>query len=185
MGDDDERFETRFSLLSRFAWGSSCAPFELWDAVQKKDGKHFVVKLLRTHDVKKDEVEDIIAETRINYPASLITVSECYHESEQCLYLLYEQPKHTMLSLSRFHANYTLAAPSLAKGTGARDSRLRFIVFQFLKCIHYLHSNDLSCDELHPANVCIDYSLWLKLFVNLQSSRAQASKQRQQQRRRG
>ena len=183
MGDDDERFETRFSLLSRFAWGSSCAPFELWDAVQKKDGKHFVVKLLRTHDVKKDEVEDIIAETRINYPASLITVSECYHESEQFLYLLYEQPKHTMLSLSRFHANYTLAAPSLAKGTGARDSRLRFIVFQFLKCIHYLHSNDLSCDELHPANVCIDHSLWLKLFVNLQSSRAQASKQRQQQRR--
>ena len=174
-------FGAHFSLLSRFAWGSSCAPFELWDAIRKQDGQRFVVKLLRTHAVKKEEIEKILDEAQRKYPASIIVASECYQDEEQCLYLLYEQPKHTMLSLSRFHVRSALTAPSISKGMGARDSRLRFITFQFMKSLCCLHSHSLLCDELHPANVCLDHTLWLQLFINLQSSRSKRAMQRRQE----
>lgn len=77
--------------------------------------------------------------------------------------------KHTALTLSRFHAKTTLASPTLARagGFGTKDVRIRFVIYQLLQAIAFLHSKSLVLDELTPSNILLDDYLWLRLPMSL------------------
>lgn len=82
-----------------------------------------------------------------------------------------EYSKHSMLSLSRFHAKTSMSSPSLARGIGhgSKDLRLRFIIYQLLQVTAFLHSQGLCMDVLKPGRIMLDDDMWLTLPVNFSS----------------
>jgi serine/threonine protein kinase len=75
--------------------------------------------------------------------------------------------KHSMLSLSRFHAKTTLTSPTLGRsaGPGSRDLRLRFIVYQLLQALAFVHEQGLYFGSLAPSSVMLDDTMWVTLPV--------------------
>lgn len=90
-----------------------------------------------------------------------------YFINSNDLLILQNYSKHSMLSLSRFHAKTTLSSPTLGRrsGLGAKDLRLRFILFQLLQVVAFLHEKDLVLDYLSPGHIMLDDDMWLTLPV--------------------
>jgi len=80
--------------------------------------------------------------------------------------VLQEYAKHTLLSLSRFHVNTSISVPSFGRmeGDGAKDMRLRFVLYQLLQVMCFVHSQGLSLDGMHPSNIMIDDDLWVTVL---------------------
>lgn len=76
-----------------------------------------------------------------------------------------EYSRHNILSFSRFHAKTSMTSPSLAKGSGhsAKDLRLRFIIYQLIQVIGFIHSHGLCLDELTPDKIMLDDEMWLSI----------------------
>jgi hypothetical protein len=77
--------------------------------------------------------------------------------------------KHSLLSVSRFHCNTTLASGMLANttGIGCKDIRLRFIIYQLFQAVAYLHSRGLCLESLNPCDIMLDDEMWVYLPVGL------------------
>jgi hypothetical protein len=77
--------------------------------------------------------------------------------------------KHSLLSVSRFHCNTTLASGMLANttGIGCKDIRLRFIIYQLFQAVSYLHSRGLCLESLNPCDIMLDDEMWVYLPVGL------------------
>jgi hypothetical protein len=97
---------------------------------------------------------------------------------EKCKIALVQSfAKHSLLSISRFHAATTLSSATLGSqsGLGSRDLRLRFIVYQLLQAVAYLHSQRLCLDKLDPSSVMLDDDMWLLLSVGLSERTCRAA----------
>ena len=77
--------------------------------------------------------------------------------------------KHSLLSIARFHAATTLSSATLGgqSGLGSRDLRLRFIVYQLLQAIAYVHTQKVCLDAMEPCNVMLDDDMWLFLPIGI------------------
>ena len=77
--------------------------------------------------------------------------------------------KHSLLSISRFHAATTLSSATLGSqsGLGSRDLRLRFIVYQLLQAAAFIHNQNLCLDPIEPSNIMLDDDMWLFLPVGI------------------
>lgn len=77
--------------------------------------------------------------------------------------------KHSLLSISRFHAATTLSSATLGSqsGLGSRDLRLRFIIYQLLQATAFVHNQRLCLDPIEPSNVMLDDDMWLFLPVGI------------------
>ena len=171
------------SFSERYTIGicyGQCAPFSLWESTRNEDGRRFILKKLSKPESpeKAERLWKLITEESHEVDgkhAGLVSIAECHADPEQ-FYILYEYPKQSILTLSRFHVQTSLSSPSLAKGLGAKDSRLRFIAYQIMQTMHYLHQQEMFSDSLLPSNICVDENLWVRIFVNLLSARREQYK---------
>ena len=76
--------------------------------------------------------------------------------------------KHSLLSIIRFHANTLFMTPTLGRycRLGSKDIRIRFLIFQLLQVLSYLHDNDVVANLSNPGKIMIDDSMWLHLPVS-------------------
>ena len=90
-------------------------------------------------------------------------------ESTSDLFTVHRFHKHSMLSMARFHCSTTLSSASLGNtaGLGARDLRLRFIVYQLVQATAFIHRQGLCLDPVVPNNVMLDDDMWLYLPIGL------------------
>ena len=88
--------------------------------------------------------------------------------TRSAIILVQDYSKHSMLSLSRFHAKTSISNPTLARGAGhgPKDLRLRFILYQLLQLTAYMHSQGLCLDPLHPGHIMLDDDMWVTLPVH-------------------
>jgi hypothetical protein len=87
-------------------------------------------------------------------------------ETELGLFLVQEYQRYSLLTLSRFYANTSFQTPSIARGGGlnVRDLRLRFVAYQLLSCVNFVHSIGLFCgDHFFPSSVQLDDTGWVTL----------------------
>jgi hypothetical protein len=91
------------------------------------------------------------------------------HESIDKVIICQEFNKHTALSLSRFHSKTTLLSPTLGRGGGfgAKDLRLRFVVYQLLQALAFIHSKGIVLHNLDSSGITLDDNLWLMLPFSL------------------
>ena len=85
-------------------------------------------------------------------------------EHPEAVLAVHDYAKHTLLSLSRFHVNTSIAVPSFGRleGDAAKDIRLRFVVYQLLQVLCYVHEQGFSLGAgMHPRNVMIDDDMWV------------------------
>lgn len=77
--------------------------------------------------------------------------------------------KHSLLSVSRFHSNTTLATGTISNstGSGCKDLRLRFIIYQFLQAMHFLHDRGLCLDYLDSNSIMLDDDMWLYIPIGM------------------
>ena len=89
--------------------------------------------------------------------------------TDQHVVMIHAFAKHSLLSVARFHASTTLSSGTLSNttGLGCKDLRLRFIIYQLLEAVHFLHSQGLCLDSLQPSSIMIDDDMWLSLPVGL------------------
>jgi hypothetical protein len=89
--------------------------------------------------------------------------------SEKSLTVVHTFAKHSLLSVSRFHSNTTLASGMLANttGIGCKDLRLRFIIYQLLQVIGYIHAKGLCLESLNPCDIMLDDEMWVYLPMGL------------------
>ena len=85
--------------------------------------------------------------------------------------------KHSLLSISRFHAATTLSSATLGSqsGLGSRDLRLRFIIYQLLQATAFVHNQKLCLDPIEPSNVMLDDDMWLFLPVGISDRTCKAA----------
>jgi hypothetical protein len=90
-------------------------------------------------------------------------------ESEESYVLVAEYFKNSLLSVSRFHTSSSLSVGSISHypGDGIRDLRLRFIMFQLLNGVAYLHEQGLCLGNLDPRLIYVDDDMWLQIPVSL------------------
>lgn len=89
-------------------------------------------------------------------------------ETERGLVLVQEYQRYSLLTLSRFYANTSFQTPSIARGGGlnVRDLRLRFVAYQLLNCVNFVHSIGLFCgDNFLPSSVQLDDTGWVTLCL--------------------
>ncbi|RYH21171.1 hypothetical protein EON65_21320 [archaeon] len=91
-------------------------------------------------------------------------------------YIVHTYAKHSLLSVSRFHASTTLSSGTLGNttGLGCKDLRLRFIIYQLLHAVCYIHQAGLCLDSLLPCNVHLDDDMWLSIPPGLSNRVLQA-----------
>jgi serine/threonine protein kinase len=87
------------------------------------------------------------------------------YQDESDIFLLQAYSKLSLLSLSRFHAQTNFFNPTLGRssGRGARDLRLRFIIFQLLQVTSFLHAEGLCLESTGLGNIMIDEDMWLTI----------------------
>ena len=92
-------------------------------------------------------------------------------ETRDDLYMMQVYFKHSLLTLSRFHAKTSLLSPSICRGggVGSRDLRLRFIFYQLLQVTAFIHEKGLCLDPLSPSMVSLDEHLWVSVPMLLTS----------------
>ena len=90
-------------------------------------------------------------------------------ESASDLFTVQRFHKHSLLSMARFHCSTTLSSASLGNtaGLGARDLRLRFIIYQLVQATAFIHRQGLCLDAVVPNNVMLDDDMWLYLPIGL------------------
>lgn len=98
-----------------------------------------------------------------------VAVVYAYIETKENIIVIQEYAKHTALSISRFHAKTTLSLPTLSKGggLGTQDLRKRFILYQLLQVVSFLHLQGLCLDVLIPGNIMLDDDMWLTLPISI------------------
>ncbi len=98
-----------------------------------------------------------------------VAVVYAYIETKENIIVIQEYAKHTALSISRFHAKTTLSLPTLSKGggLGTQDLRKRFILYQLLQVVSFLHLQGLCLDILIPGNIMLDDDMWLTLPISI------------------
>lgn len=71
----------------------------------------------------------------------------------------------SLLTLSRMHWKTLLVSPTFVRssGYGAKDLRLRFIIFQLLQVVAFIHSQDLLLNNLLPEHILFEDDLWLRM----------------------
>jgi hypothetical protein len=100
-----------------------------------------------------------------------------YHITSHEIVLVQEYCRHNALSFSRFHAKTSMTSPSLTRAAGysTKDIRLRFILYQLLQCVAYIHAHGLCLDSLTPKSVMLDDEMWISIALNLTSRMCLAS----------
>lgn len=85
------------------------------------------------------------------------------------LVVLQSYYKHSILSVSRFHANTLLSSSTIGNiaGDGVKDLRLRFIVYQVLQALCFLSSRNLCVGDLTPSSIMLDDNMWVYLQPSL------------------
>lgn len=92
-----------------------------------------------------------------------------YVEINDDIILLNEFTKHSLLSASRFQVSTRLSSRTFgrASGAGAKDLRLRFIIYQLLQVVSFIHRQGLVLDPLTPENIMLDDDMWLTIPVGI------------------
>lgn len=90
-------------------------------------------------------------------------------ESASDLFTVQRFHKHSLLSMARFHCSTSLSSASLGNtaGLGARDLRLRFIIYQLVQATAFIHRQGLCLDAVVPDNLMLDDDMWLYLPIGL------------------
>ncbi len=108
-----------------------------------------------------------IANGKTSHPG----ISRAYKllHTEDKVFIIHNFAKHSLLSVSRFHSNTTLASGMLANttGVGCKDLRLRFIIYQLLQAVSFLHDKGLCLDTLLPSEIMLDDEMWVYLPIGL------------------
>lgn len=100
---------------------------------------------------------------------SVFLYTHSSYESLEKVIVCQEYNKHTALSLSRFHSKTVFSSPTLGRGEGlgAKDLRLRFIIYQLLQALAFVHSKGIVLHDLESSGVVLDDHLWLMLPFSL------------------
>lgn len=74
-------------------------------------------------------------------------------------------------TLCRFHSKSSLTFPTLGHemGLAAKDQRMRYICYQIIHTVSFLHSLGLSLDPISMASIEVDNDLWVTLLPALSS----------------
>lgn len=92
-------------------------------------------------------------------------VSSLYHliESKEHIFLIQKYLKDTVLTLSRLSTAMSCASLVREAGDGAKDMRLRFVIYQLLQVVAYIHSQGLCIDLWRPHEVTLSDNVWVSL----------------------
>ena len=92
-----------------------------------------------------------------------------FDQSKDMIVMMQSYAKHSLLSLSRFHTATTLSAATLGSTSGAKakDLRLRFIIFQLLQAVAFVHEQGLCVDPVEPSHIMLDDDMWLYLPIGM------------------
>lgn len=96
-----------------------------------------------------------------------ITPVLCVSHTDNEIIVVHQYFKHPLLSMCRFHGKTTLYNPTLCRSSGiaSRDQRLRFMVYQLLQLICFIHSHGLSLDSVDLGSILVDDDLWISIPV--------------------
>ena len=88
-----------------------------------------------------------------------------YFETNDYIIITSQYSKHSLLSVIRFHANTLFSTPTLGRyhRIGSKDIRMRFLIFQLLQVLSYLHENGMIADISNPGKIMIDDAMWLSI----------------------
>lgn len=88
-----------------------------------------------------------------------------YFETNDYVIITSQYSKHSLLSVIRFHANTLFLTPTLGRFhiIGSKDIRMRFLIFQLLQILSYLHENDMVADISDPGKIMVDDAMWLSI----------------------
>lgn len=78
--------------------------------------------------------------------------------------------KHSLNSLLRFHSETSLSFPTLGRGfgVGARDVRVRFLIYQVLQGLKFIHSqNQCLPEEFASSKIFLDDDMWLAFPIEV------------------
>eukprot|EP00981_Chlorochromonas_danica_P005524 scaffold1127_cov186-Ochromonas_danica.AAC.4 len=83
--------------------------------------------------------------------------------------IIHSYAKHSLLSVSRFHASTTLSSGMLGNttGIGCKDLRLRFIIYQLFHAVCFLHEQGFCLTSLSPGEILLDDEMWLTIPLGI------------------
>jgi len=90
--------------------------------------------------------------------------------SQGAMLLVQEYVKRSLSALLMFHKDTSLMTPTLCRsaGAGAKDLRCRFLTYQLLQTVAYVHSQDLCLEGgFNPTKALLDDNMWLVLPVDI------------------
>ena len=99
--------------------------------------------------------------------------SNARHPGMASIYNLVDTNKETILiqpylkdsipTLSRLNTSMSCASLAREAGEGAKDMRLRFVIYQLLQMVAYTHSQGLCVDLSSPQEITLSENIWVTL----------------------
>jgi hypothetical protein len=92
-------------------------------------------------------------------------------QTPSVLILIQDVSLQNLSTLCRFHSKSSLTFPTLGRemGLAARDQRMRYICYQIVHTVSFLHSLGLCLDPISMASLEVDNDLWVTLLPTFSS----------------
>lgn len=103
---------------------------------------------------------------------------ESHGQRQRAILLVQEYVKRSLSALLMFHKSTSLTTPTLCRsaGAGAKDLRCRFLAYQLLQTVAYVHSQGLCLEgNFGPSRVLMDDNMWVVLPVEVGPRMAQCA----------
>ena len=84
--------------------------------------------------------------------------------------------KNSILSLSRLATSMACASLTRSSGDGAKDMRLRFVLYQLFRVVAYVHSKGYCIDLQKPQDITLSDDVWVTMNKKFSSRMMLAAK---------